>query len=53
MNLNDVLSLNIQDADYSCIIGRINKSEAVKVMQNIYLTEKSGILQNIKIYHHI
>ena len=53
MNLNDVPSLNIQDADYFCIISRINKSEAVKVMQNVYLTEKSGILQNIKIYHHI
>ena len=44
MNLRDVAILNIKNADYHCIITGIIKSEAVKLMQVIDLTEKSGTL---------
>ena len=44
MNLSDIAILNIHDADYRCIINRINKSEARNLMQNIDLTENSGTL---------
>ena len=37
-------TLNIKGADYCCIISGISKSEAIKLMQNNYLTEKSGTL---------
>ena len=32
--------INIKGADYRCIINGIRKSEAIKLMQNIDLTEK-------------
>ena len=41
MNLNDTVILNIKNADYCCIITGISKTEAVKLLQNINLTEKS------------
>ena len=41
MNLRDVAILNIKSADYCCITSRISKSEAIKLMQNIDLIEKS------------
>ena len=44
MNLSDIAILNIHGADYHCIISRISKSEAINLMQNINLTEKSGTL---------
>ena len=47
INLSDIAILNIHGADYCCIINRISKCEAIKVMQNIDLTEKSRTLQNI------
>ena len=53
INLSDISILNIKSADYCCIIIIIRKSEAINLMQNIDLTEKSGTLQNIKIYYHI
>ena len=34
MNLSDIAILNIKTADYRCIISRISKSEAIKLMQN-------------------
>ena len=40
MNLNDICILNIKNADYRCIIGGISKSEAIKLLQSIDLTEK-------------
>ena len=40
----DIAILNIKGADYCYIISRINKSEAINLMQNIDLTEKNGIL---------
>ena len=42
MNLNDIAILNIKDANYRCIITGISKSEAIKLLQNIDLTEKSS-----------
>ena len=40
--------LHIKDGDCYCVISRISKSEAVNLMQNIHLTEKSGTSQNIQ-----
>ena len=50
-NLCDIAILNIHGTEYSCIISRISKSEAIKLMQNIDLTEKNRTLQKIKIYN--
>ena len=44
MNLSDIAILNIQSADYCCIISGITKSEAINLMKNIDLNEKSGTL---------
>ena len=44
MNLRDIAILNIYEADYRCIISEINNSKAIKVMQRIDLSEKSGTL---------
>ena len=44
MTLSDIYILNIKNADYCCIINGISKSEAIKLLQNIDLTEKSGTL---------
>ena len=35
MNLDDIAILNINGADYRCIISRIRKSEAINLMKNI------------------
>ena len=45
MNLSYIYILNIKNGSFCCIINRISKSEAIKVLQNIDLTEKSGALQ--------
>ena len=44
LNLSDTAILNIKNADYPCIISRINKSETVNLLENAKLTEKSGTL---------
>ena len=44
MSLSDISILNIESADYRCIISGISKSEAIKFMQNTNLTENSGTL---------
>ena len=36
--------LNIKGSDYRCIISLISKNEAINLMQNADLTEKSGAL---------
>ena len=36
--------LNIKNADSCCMISGISKSEAIKLLQNIDLTEKSATL---------
>ena len=53
MNLSDIAILNIKSDDYRCIISEISKNEAINLMQNADLTEKSETLENIKIYYHI
>ena len=44
MNLSDIAILNIKTADYHCIISGISGDEAINLMQNMDLTEKSGTL---------
>ena len=43
MNLSNIAILNIESAEYRCIITGISykKSEAIKLLQNIDLTEKN------------
>ena len=53
MNLTDIAILNIKGSDYRCIISLFSKNEAMHLMQNADLTEKSGTLKSIKIYYHI
>ena len=40
VNLSEIAILNIKGADYCCIFSRINKSEAINLMQTTYLTKK-------------
>ena len=44
MNLSNIAILNINDVDYHGIITRISKSEAVNLLQKIYLNEKTRTL---------
>ena len=53
MNFSNIAILNIKSADYRCIISKITKNEAINLMQNANLTEKSGTLQNRNIYNDI
>ena len=48
INLSNIAILKIKNADYHCIISEIRKNEAIKLLQNIDLTEKSGTLQKSK-----
>ena len=43
-NLSDIAILNIKGSDSRCIIRLISKNKAVKFLQNVDLTEKSGVL---------
>ena len=43
-NLSDIAILNIKGSDSRCIIGLIRKNEAINLMQNADLTEKSVTL---------
>ena len=42
MKLSNTAILNINGSYYCCIISRISKNEAIKLLQNIDFTEKSG-----------
>ena len=42
--LSDIAILNIKVSDYCCIISLIIKTEAINLIQNADLTEKSGTL---------
>ena len=42
--IKEIAILNINGADYRCIIGGISKSEAVNLLRNGDLTEKSATL---------
>ena len=44
INLIDIAVLKIKDADYLCIVTGISKIEAINLMKNIDLTEKSRTL---------
>ena len=44
MNLSNISILNIKGSDYRCIIILISKIEAINLMQNADLTEKSRTL---------
>ena len=44
VNLSNIAILNIEGSDYCCIISLIIKNEAINLMQNADLTEKSGAL---------
>ena len=48
INLSNIAFLNIKGHDYCCIISLISKNEAITLMQNADLTEKSETLENIK-----
>ena len=39
MNLSNIVILNIDGADYHCIISGISKGEVINLMKNINLTE--------------
>ena len=42
VNLSEIAILKIKSSDYHCIISLISKNEAIKLLQNADLTEKSG-----------
>ena len=42
INVSDIVFLEIKTAGYCCIVSGISRSEAIKLLQNIDLTEKSG-----------
>ena len=44
MNLSDIAILNIKGSDYLCIISLISKNEAINLMQNADMAEKTGTL---------
>ena len=44
INFSDIAILNIKGSDYLCIISLIGKYEAMNLMKNADLTEKSGTL---------
>ena len=48
INVSDIVFLEIKTAGYCCIVSGISRSEAIKLLQNIDLTEKSGALQKSK-----
>ena len=41
INLCDIAILNNKDSDYCCIISGISKSEAIKLLESIDVTEKT------------
>ena len=53
MNIRDIAILNIKSSDYCCIISLISKNEAMNLIQNTDLREKSRTLQSIKIYYQM
>ena len=43
VNLSGIAILNINGSDYCCIISLISKTEAIKLMQDADLSERSRI----------
>ena len=55
LNLSDIAFLEIKNAGYHCIISGISRSKAIKLLQNIDFSEKSGTYNqkqflNLQIY---
>ena len=48
INLSDIDILNIKGSDYCRIISLISKNEAIKLLQNADLTEKSRTLWKVE-----
>ena len=48
INLSNMVILNIKDSDFRCVISLISKNEAIELMENADLTEKSTALKNVK-----
>ena len=44
MILRDIAVLNIKGSDYCCFISGVSKNEAIKLIQNDYLTKTRGTL---------
>ena len=44
MKLSNIAISNIKGSDYCCIISSISKNEAINLLQNAELTEKSEAL---------
>ena len=44
MNLSDIAVLNLNGADYRCVINRFSKCEAIYLLEKADLTEKCGTL---------
>ena len=44
MNFSNISILEIKNAEYRCIFTRISKSEPIKFLKNVNLTEKSETL---------
>ena len=44
MNLSNIAILNIKGSDHRCVTSLISKNEAITLMPNVDLTEKSGTL---------
>ena len=53
MNLSDIAISNLKGSSYCFIVSLISKNEAINLMQNADLTEKSETLSSIQIYYHI
>ena len=49
-NLDDIAILSINGIYFQCIISGINKSEAVKELQNVDFKEKRWTLKNLNFY---
>ena len=55
MNLDDIAILNINGADYRCVIAGTSKIEVINLMQNIDFSEKKAKHYKIqkKLFSHI
>ena len=53
IELSNIAISNIKGYDYCCIISRIIKNEAINLMQNVDLTEKSRTLENRNLLPYI
>ena len=42
--LTNIAILNIKGSDYTCVTSLISKNDAINLMQNAYLNEKSRTL---------